>query len=306
VPIAANVPASRRYSTRRRVSGAGALVVALAAGVAVERGLCGTMTDIAYGDNARQRLDVYRPRSAAGAPAPVIVFFYGGRWQSGGKGWYRIVGRTLAALGYAVVIPDYRLYPDVKFPAFLEDGAKAVRWTRDNAASFGGDARRIFVMGHSAGAYIAAMLALDPQWLNGVGLDAGRDIAGLIGVAGPYDFLPLRDPKLVDMFGGAGRQATQPISFANGRKPPALLLTGDADTIVDPGNSARLAEALRRNGNDASEVIYPRFGHITIMAAFLPLLGRFFPALADVQAFVGRVDPAVPRHVSSLARAVSP
>jgi acetyl esterase/lipase len=270
----------------------------------MELGRHDTMIDIPYGDGVRQKLDVYQPRRAAGAP--VIVFFYGGRWQSGTKGWYRIFAATLAARGYVVVVPDYRLYPEVKFPEFIADGASALRWTHDNIARFNGDPRRVFVMGHSAGAYIAAMLALDPQWLNGAGLDAGRDIAGLIGVSGPYDFLPLRDPMLIDLFGGADRAATQPIAFAAGRRPPALLVTGAEDDIVDPGNSVRLADKLRRNGNDATEVTYPRFGHMTILAALAPVLANFFPLLSDMDGFVGRLQPVATQSGASLRAGTTP
>ncbi len=243
-------------------------------------------SDIPYADGARHKLDVYQPRAAAGAP--VVAFFYGGRWSSGAKGLYRIFASALTSRGYVVVIPDYRLYPDVKFPAFVEDGAMAVRWTRDNIAKFGGDPHRLFVMGHSAGAYIAAMLALDPQWLNGLGLDAGRDITGLIGVSGPYDFLPLKGRDLVDIFGGASHAATQPITFADGRKPPALLVAGGADDVVDPGNATRLADRLRSGDNDATAVVYRRFGHMTVLIGYAPLLWKFFPAMYDLDAFIVR------------------
>jgi acetyl esterase/lipase len=259
-------------------------------------------SDIPYADGARRKLDVYQPRAAAGAP--VVVFFYGGRWSSGAKGLYRIFAGALTARGYVVVIPDYRLYPEVKFPAFVEDGAMAVRWTRGNIAKFGGDPQRLFVMGHSAGAYIAAMLALDPQWLNGVGLNTGRDIAGLIGVSGPYDFLPLKDRDLVDIFGGANRAVTQPITFADGRKPSALLVSGGADNVVDPGNATRLAERLRHAGNDATAIRYRRFGHITVLVGYAPLLSNFFPAMHDLDAFVVRAGAE--RRVSVLSAMPAP
>jgi acetyl esterase/lipase len=268
----------------------------------VELEQCVKFSDISYGDGARRKLDVYQPRAAAGAP--VIAFFYGGRWSSGAKRLYRIFAAALTARGYVVVIPDYRLYPEVKFPAFVEDGAMAVRWTRDNIAKFGGDPHRLFVMGHSAGAYIAAMLALDPQWLNGVGLDADRDIAGLIGVSGPYDFLPLKDRDLVDIFGGANRAATQPITFAEGHKPPVLLVTGGADNVVDPGNATRLADRLRRGGNEATAISYQRFGHMTVLIGYAPLLWNFFPAMHDLDAFVVRAG--VEQRVSVLSAVPAP
>jgi acetyl esterase/lipase len=263
-----------------------------------------SVTDFAYGDGFRHKLDVYRPRG--GARAPVIVFFYGGRWQSGGKGWYRPLAAALAARGYATVVPDYRLYPEVRFPEFLIDGAHAIRWTRDNIAAFDGDPRQLFVMGHSAGAYIAAMLALDPQWLGGVGLRPDRDVAGLIGLAGPYDFLPLKDPKLVDIFDGPDRAITQPISFADGAKPPALLITGAADFVVAPGNSSRLAARLRRSGNDATDLAYPRLGHFTILAGLVPLLSGLMPLMRDLRTFVARVGAHAPNSIPVLAEATHP
>ena len=270
----------------------------------IELERCVRTTDIPYADGARQKLDVYQLRGAANAP--VIVFFYGGRWLSGAKDWYQLLAAALTARGYVVVVPDYRLYPEARFPDFLIDGAKALRWTHDNLATFGGDPRRLFVMGHSAGAYIAAMLALDPRWLNGVGLDAARDIAGLIGISGPYDFLPLKDQTLADIFGGTDRLATQPISFADGHKPPALLATGDADSVVDPSNSTRLATRLRCSGNEATEVTYRRLGHITILASFAPLLSAFLPLLNDVEAFVARVRPGMPQRLSAYVWAATP
>lgn len=246
-------------------------------------------TDIRYADGARHTLDVYRPRGAVNAP--VLVFFYGGGWQSGAKNMYRFIAASLAARGYITVVPDYRLYPDVKFPDFLVDGANAVQWVRQNIATFNGDTSRMFIMGHSAGAYIAAMLALDGTWLRDVGLDPARDVAGFIGVSGPYDFMPLGDRTLAEIFGGANRPVTQPITYAAGRKPPALLLTGGADRIVEPGNSARLAAKLRENGNDATEILYPSFGHITILAGFAPFLAKFFEPLRDMRNFVARIRP---------------
>jgi acetyl esterase/lipase len=241
------------------------------------------MTQFAYGPDPRHALDVYWPRRAT--HAPVVIFYYGGRWQSGRKGLYRPLALSLTARGYVVVVPDYRLYPDVRFPSFLEDAAHAVRWTKDNIARFGGDPRSVFLMGHSARAYIAAMLATDPQWLGNTGIDNSRDIAGFIGLAGPYDFLPLQDPVLIDIFGGADRAATQPITFANGKCPPALLLTGSRDRVVLPRNSLNLGNRLRSSGNIATAIVYPGFGHISILAPFIFGLDRCFRAGADVARF---------------------
>jgi acetyl esterase/lipase len=259
------------------------------------------MNEFSYDSGPRHKLDLYWPRRAG--HASVVIFFYGGRWRSGRKNWYRLIASTLVAHNYVVVIPDYRLYPEVVFPNFLRDAARAFRWTKDSIESFGGDPNSIFVMGHSAGAYISAMLALDAQWLDRVGLTAQREVAGLIGVAGPYDFLPLKDPKLIRIFGGAQRRETQPISFVSGRKPPTLLLTGNEDAVVDPGNSDRLAEQLQTHGNTAKNVGYPHLGHVTILAGLLPGLCGFFPIVDVLSAFIREVKPAHLQTVQNLRRA---
>ncbi len=240
-----------------------------------------------YGDGPRRTLDVYRPRDARSAP--VVVFFYGGSWQEGSKGTYPFVAASLAQKGYVTVVPDYRVYPEVRFPVFLQDGARVVRWVAQNAGKLGGDPARIVLMGHSAGAYMAAMLALDAQWLNEVGLDPRRDIAGLIGISGPYDFLPIRDPVLQIIFGGADRAVTQPITFVRGGEVPALLLTGSTDTTVDPGNTTRLADRLRAAGSGVREIVYPGVKHLTIIGAFAPVLRFLAPTLADVDGFLAHL-----------------
>jgi acetyl esterase/lipase len=246
-----------------------------------------SMTQFAYGPDARHALDLYSPRRAS--DATVIIFFYGGRWQSGLKSLYRPLALSLRSRGYVVAVPDYRLYPKVRFPAFLEDAALAARWTQDNIACFGGDPHSIFVMGHSAGAYIAAMLALDPQWLGNVGIKGDKNIAGFIGLAGPYDFLPLEDPILIDIFGGAHEPATQPITFAHPGSPPSLLLTGGGDRVVHPRNSIGLADRLRRSGNVTWAIKYPSLGHISILAPFVPGLAGWFSAGADVARFCQKI-----------------
>jgi acetyl esterase/lipase len=241
---------------------------------------------IPYANGPRHTLDVCRPKAATAAP--VIVFFYGGGWRSGNKRTYRYVAKALARRGYVAVLPDYRIYPPACYPDFLDDGAQAVRWVKGHVRKFGGDPAKIFLMGHSAGAHIAAMLAVDPAWLQKVGLVPGRDLAGMIGVSGPYDFLPLRDDTLKIIFGGANRPETQPISHVAPGAPPALLLTGGKDDVVGAGNSTRFAQRLRAAGNDATAVIYPRIGHYIIVAAIAPLIRVLVPVLRDIDAFIAR------------------
>jgi acetyl esterase/lipase len=247
----------------------------------------GTTRSIPYAEKSRHTLDICRPKKAAGAP--VVVFFYGGGWRSGYKELYRYVGKALARRGYVAVVPDYRIYPEVCYPDFIEDGARVVRWVKDNVSRFGGDPEKIFLQGHSAGAHIAAMLAIDARWLRNVGLEPRRDIAGLIGIAGPYDYLPLRDETLKVIFGGDNRPETQPIFHVAPGTPPALLLTGGKDRLVEPGNATRLAARLCAAGNVATVRTYRRVGHFIIIAALAPLLRFFVPVLRDTEAFIASV-----------------
>src|SRR5579864_788671 len=186
--------------------------------------------DLAYGSDPRQKLDLYVPDGLK-ANAPVLLFFYGGFWQSGSKVLYLYLGQAFASEGIVVAVADYRLYPQVRYPEFLRDGAAAFAYVQAHAAQYGGDPTRIFVAGHSAGAYIAVMLGADPTWLSEAGVDP-KSLCGVIGISGPYNFLPTRDPNLIAIFGGADRPETQPLSHIDGRRPPMLLLTGSADTTV--------------------------------------------------------------------------
>jgi acetyl esterase/lipase len=257
-------------------------------------------SSIAYAERSRHRLDICRPsRSVA---APVIIFFYGGAWRSGYKELYRYVAKALARRGYVAVVPDYRIFPEVCYPDFLDDGALVVRWVKDNIAQFGGDPKKIFLKGHSAGAHIAAMLAIDGRWLDKVGLRPGRDIAGLIGIAGPYDYMPLRDETLKVIFGGADRPETQPIFHVSPGAPPALLITGGRDRLVEPGNSTRLAAQLVAAGNSAKVLIYRRVGHYVIIAALAPVLRFLVPVLRDVDVFIAdTLQSRMPDEVFGLA-----
>ena len=194
-------------------------------------------TDLPYGDHARQKLDVYRPRNAAPG-TPVVVFFYGGDWQYGRRDDYRFVGEALSSRGFIAVLPDYRLYPEVTFPAFVEDSDRAVRWVHDNAARLGGDKARIYIMGHSAGAHIAALLTLDPHYLRNVGLDE-NNIRATAALSGPYDFIPPQSDRPV--FGKPTTQSAmdphKPINFVHASAPPMLLFQGLKDDIVEPANA---------------------------------------------------------------------
>ena len=186
--------------------------------------------------------------------APLAVFFYGGSWQSGSRELYRFVGASLAAQGVVTVIPDYRVHPQARYPDFLEDAARAVRFARDNAERWNGNPRHLILMGHSAGAYNAAMLTYDKRWLNAVGLDPVTDVKGFVGLAGPYDFLPVVDPVLQTIFGGANRIDTQPIRYVSNGAPPALLVAPHKDRVVSPNNTKRLAAHIRGHRGKVRDV----------------------------------------------------
>ncbi|GAC1339611.1 MAG: alpha/beta hydrolase [Acetobacteraceae bacterium] len=249
-------------------------------GVSVQR-------EIAYAPGPRHGLDVYRPEQVSGK-LPLVVFLYGGSWRTGDKAMYPFVARPLARRGAVVVVPDYRLYPEVAFPEFLDDNARAVAWAAAHAAALGADPARIFVLGHSAGAYNAAMLALDPRWLQRAGLAPNR-LAGVIGLAGPYDFLPITDPDVIPVFAPVqDGPASQPITYVDGHNPPMLLAAGTDDTTVRPGNTERLAARIRAAGGPVEDTLYPGIGHIGAITAFAPLFADRAPVLDDVWAFIRR------------------
>ncbi len=234
-----------------------------------------------YADGPRHGVDIY---TAVGAPAaPVLVFLYGGGWKSGDRATYRFVGAAMAAAGITCVIPDYRLWPEAGIPAILQDAAAAVAWTSRRVV---GDGGRVWLMGHSAGAHLATMLALDARYLQQAGGDAGQ-LQGVVGLAGPYDFLPLQSEGLRAIFGPEDAwPATQPVNFVRPGAPPMLLATGDADTTVLPRNSASLAARLQAAGNQARLVTYRGLGHTGIIGAFAGPLRFLAPVAQDVQQFI--------------------
>lgn len=239
--------------------------------VSKDPGVVVVAQSVAYGPDPRQRLDVYRP-SVATKPLPLIVFFYGGSWNSGSKRGYSFVGRAFASRGFLVAIPDYRLVPQIRYPAFVQDGAAAVRWIEAHAPSLGGDPDRLIIAGHSAGAYNAAMLAYDRRWLG----PEQRQVKGFIGLAGPYDFVPFTGPLARAAFAGTKDLAsTQPVSFVEKGSPPAFLATGAKDSTVLPRNSDALAARLTAVGSPVIRRNYPNVGHVGILTAIArPFRGR--------------------------------
>ncbi|AUT70860.1 alpha/beta hydrolase [Paraburkholderia hospita] len=264
-------------------------------------------TALPYESGDRHALDVYVPTSSASAdtPRPLVVFFYGGSWQTGDRRDYRFVGEALASRGYVTVIPDYRLYPDTIFPGFIEDAAAAVDWAHTHAADFGADPQHMFLMGHSAGAQIVMLLATDRHYLMRYGIDA-HSLAGAIGLAGPYDFLPLRDENLKTIFPAELREDSQPINHVNGSEPPIWLGVGTADRTVDPGNTTRFAARLESAHDRFTLERYTGVNHAIIVGSLarpiraLSSVITVAPVLDDVSAFIdahsGDCLPRVLRH----------
>ncbi len=244
-------------------------------------------TNIAYGAEPQQRLDVYVPESAASSPRPVIVFWHGGRWRYGDKADYRFVGAALAESGYVAVVANYRHYPQVKMPGFMQDAAQATLWAAARADEFGGGRDRLYLMGHSAGAHLAALVTLDQRYFAASG-QAAPHIAGVIGLSGPYDFLPLLEPDVQDMFGPPPLYPeSQPINFVRADAPPMLLVHGLKDETVKPKNSINLAAALTGLGVPITLQLYPKLGHADTVAALTALLRGRAPTLTQIRTFVG-------------------
>ena len=258
-----------------------------------------------FGADPAQKLEMFVPQGA-NSPLPVVLFIHGGSWASGNPADYRFIARTLCAQGYAVVLAGYRLYPQARFPAMLEDGAAALRWVHDNAAKHGGDPARIALMGHSAGAYNVSMITLDPQWLKQVGLD-DRAIRGTVALAGPFDFFPFDTDATINSFGSAPDAAlTQPINFVRGNAPPMLLVTGDADTRVKPRNSKALAARLTKAGVPTTPVLLEGVTHEKIIMQFAKPFSRDTRALDAVLPFLAKVtelSAAAPSSVAVKAQA---
>ena len=233
--------------------------------------------NIAYGQHPRQQLDIYQPKAnsaAKGKLAPVVIFFYGGSWDSGSKDDYLFVAEALVSRGYVTVIADYRLYPEVKFPALMQDPAMVVDWVARHIADFSGNPQQLFLMGHSAGAHLAVMLSVNAAYLQAAGTSPAI-LRGCIGLAGPYDFLPLTSDRLKAIFAPESEQwRSQPVNFVDGKQPPMFLLMGLKDTVVWPRNTLRMADAVQRHGGEVKVSTYPDYNHVDMVAKLArPLRG---------------------------------
>lgn len=251
--------------------------------------------NLAYGKKERQQLDIYMPSGAA-APAPVILFFYGGSWQRGAKEDYRFVGESFASRGYVTVIADYRLYPEVRFPEFIDDGARALHWVKQHIAEYGGDVRNLYLAGHSAGAYNAVMLGVDSRYLKSYGMHP-REIRGVIGLSGPYDFLPLNQKevpvlqeKVPLIFAGIPENQSQPTRLKRYPHPaPAFFLaTGSEDPLVIPANTLLLTQRFTGSHIQFETRVYDGIDHVGLAQALASAFTQKAPVVQDIEAFIAR------------------
>ena len=241
------------------------------------------IADIPYADGARKKLDMYRPEKPGGL-SPVVMFIYGGSWRAGDKFEYEFAGRALAAAGFITIIADYRLWPEVKYPDFLDDCAEAMKWIQDNIEGYGGDPKRFFVAGHSAGAYNAVMLGLDSSFRRD--FNVTMPIRAIAGLSGPYNFYPFEYDQVRDTFGSAPNpEGTQPINLTTAEAPPVFLASGTTDPIVRVENSKALAAKLAGGGTWVTEKYYEGFGHLEPVVAMGSMMRFRMPVLQDMVDF---------------------
>lgn len=248
-------------------------------------------TDVPYGSDARQGFDVYIPKNAAEhGSAPLLVFLYGGSWRRGDKANYGFVGHAFAAAGYVTAIPDYRIVPEVRYPDFVIDCGRAVAAFQDRAREFGGRPGAVYLVGHSAGAYNAVMLALADDLARQGGLDR-TTIAAVAALSGPYDFLPLRVRATREAFAGVeDLEASQPVNRARADAPPMLLANGSDDGVVTPENIYRLQALLRDAGAIAITREYANLGHAGTLLGLARLFRWRADVLEDVTGFFADLD----------------
>jgi acetyl esterase/lipase len=274
------------YMTRRKftllaLAGAAGVAATLARGYDLERQANG----LVYRESPEKKLDVFAPDPGGRTDRAVVVYFFGGAWQSGGRESGKHIGETLAMHDIVAMTPDYGIYPQSVFPGFMDDAAAAVRWARDHAKEYGGDPKRVIVMGHSSGAHVASMLATDSRYLQAQGMSK-EELAGMVGLAGPYGAIPTTDPHMDVIFPAALRSRALPLPFVTGGEPPMMLACGTADNDVNPRNSDQFADVLRAHKDRVELKKYPGLGHDSMVLAFTWTERGKSPVVADVTSFI--------------------
>ncbi|SBS31014.1 Carboxylesterase NlhH [Marinomonas spartinae] len=243
-----------------------------------------TIKNIDYGPQPWQKLDLYIPPNPSHEPLPVVVFFYGGSWKEGSKSMYPFVGEAFAKKGYITVIADYSKYPQVTFPAFVEDGAKAVAWTYRHVAQYGGNPSELFIVGHSAGAHIGALITADSHYLSAEGENRSI-IKAFAGLSGPYDFVPY-EKDYIAIFGPPENYPKMQVpTFIDGKEPPMLLLWGADDDVVGKSNMDKLVAKIHEKGGVEEHKTYAGVDHVGMVSTFIWFLNSKAPILDDITAF---------------------
>jgi len=245
--------------------------------------------DVSFGELPRQKMDVYiasEPREAA----PVIVFVHGGSWDSGSKDIYKFLAEGFTKDGFDVVVPNYRLYPEGRYPTFMEDNALAVAETAKRFPN-----RPIALMGHSAGGYNVLMLGLVPKYLEAVGVDRCSQIAGIAALSAPVGIVPLKAEPLITIFPDRFTKEDAPLNQVNGRAPKMFLANGEDDKTVYPDNSVALGEKINARGGNAEVKIYPDMNHTDAVK----VLSRRFDGDSELKADLVRFFDGLPKQGGS-------
>jgi len=240
--------------------------------------------DIAYASAAHQTLDIYAPKNID-KKLPVIVFYFGGGWSWGDKSYFAFVADSFVEKGYVVVIPNYVLYPEGKYPQFVTDGAKAIAWVNRNIERYEGDIKQLNIVGHSAGAYIGAMVSFNDKYLASQGSNTSI-IHKFAGIAGPYNFTP-KAQEYIDIFGKENFVDMKIENHVSGNEPPSLLLHSEGDTTVGAFNQEKMKQALKAKQSRVETIMYgPEITHIKILLKLHPWFAGEVDVGKDINNFL--------------------
>jgi len=216
-------------------------------------------SDISYGTLERHTLDIYAPDKPR-AGAPIVMFTHGGSWTDGSKNLYKFFAEGLTSEGFEVVVPNYRLYPEVKYPGFIEDTALAASFTAMRYPD-----RPLVLIGHSAGAYNTLMTILDERYFRELGVDMCRTISGVVSMSAPTGIIPLAEEPYITIFPDRFTKTDAPLNIVKSATPPILFLHGGDDNTVYPRNSSELADKIVARGGQAEVKLYPKLNHTDVV-----------------------------------------